>query len=234
MFATVAEYESRWQEMVRELRAHPRVRVTAADTKSPIDDSHIARLAGLLGRPVPDDLRTFFLWTSHLTLSWSIEGYEHGYGGSIRIPSVDEMGQGPSAWPCASDVLDAPFHEHGLDLANGREGGILPFDFIDHSDDQVELAVFLPTPNLNVSVSVDHGVDLDDTGILSFAEYMDFVFRTYGSPEARPALNSTMTRRLPVRDVFPALFTKRFTLDSILAITEDPNFGIAARNAFFH
>ena len=109
----------------------------------------------------------------------------------------------------------------------------MPFDFIEHNDEQVELAVLLPTPTLNVAVSVDHGVDLDDTGILSFAEYMDYVLRTYGSPAARPALNSTTTRRLPVREVYPALFTKRFSLDSIIAITEAPDFGIAARNAFF-
>lgn len=237
MLSTVAEYERRWRGLVRDLRAHPDVHVLAAEAATPTDPQ-IARLEGLLGRPVPDDVRTFFEWTTHLTLSWVVrdpsgmrEPSELGYGGSVRVPSITEMRKGPAHWSCAMDLLDGPYEGHGLRLSNGREGGMLPFDFFESDEMTVNVAVFLPTTDLNVVVSEDHGADLDNTGILSFAEYMDVVLRTYGSPVARAAMNSFVNRHLRARDVYPDLFgghgageePRTFTLDEIIALNEEGN-----------
>ncbi len=235
MPTSVEEYERTWQQLVRDLSAHPHVEVLAAEAATPTDPQ-ISRLAELLGRPVPSDVRIFFEWTTHLTLSWTMrdpsglrEPGELGYGGSIRIPSIHEMVKGPSRWPCAMDVLDGPYEGHGLRLANGREGGMLPFDFFASDEMTVNIAVFLPTPDLNVVVSEDYGADLENTGILSFAEYLDVVLRTYGSPVARGAMNSFAHRHLRARDVYPGLFggpgageePRRFTLDELIALNQE-------------
>lgn len=213
------DLHQRWQTMVRRLKAEPGVTVTVAEKSLGSNEGYVKEKAKKLGIPPHSDLVTFVSWAGGVRLQWTIEGTA-AFGGSIEIPNLAQLVKSPM-WQGPMDALEELVVEaYGVSF-DPAEGHVVPFDFFQHDPENIEIAAFLPRGDeLDVIVSEDHIACIDSTALLSFAEYIDLVFRTYGSPLVRDALQMGCNEdSVRARDAFEGILTKEIPLSELVEFT---------------
>lgn len=67
-------FRASFEQMVEALRAHPKVEIYDVEIRPPASAEDIAAAEAALRRPMPDDLRAFYLAHDGVFLSWGIKG----------------------------------------------------------------------------------------------------------------------------------------------------------------
>ncbi|MBN2723022.1 MAG: hypothetical protein JXR95_03010 [Deltaproteobacteria bacterium] len=221
------ELHTRWDAMVSELKANPSVTIESAKLNPPMSEEDMNETATKLGLVLTDDLRAFLSFCDGLNLSWTSENLEGYYGGMINIPSFKTL-HDPEDWLCGPDVLEYPICAYGVDFEE-PEGEVIPFDFFQRNEDEMEVAFLLPREDgLDVFVSEDQTACLEYTALLTFGEYLDLVFRSFGCPLARNALQLGYSNEDSLRasDEFSGILKNKYSIDGIIElIASEPHNG---------
>lgn len=224
-------FEQRWSQMLRDLEAEPRVTVNVAEKAAPADEAEVLRILEELEIPADPELVAFSTWANGIQLNWTIEGGER-HGGSISITSVDQLNDEES--PAMEMLEDFPLESYGVEF-DPAAGHVFPFDFFQRDQDNLEAACLLPRDgSVDVFASEDEMACFTDTLLVSFAEYLDLLFRSYGAPGARAALQQGYSNDEAsyARDKIPGILTKRVSLSDLVDYTlSDPDVG--QTNEFF-
>ncbi|HEY3359475.1 MAG TPA: hypothetical protein VGQ83_39860 [Polyangia bacterium] len=211
--------ESRWNRLIKELSEQPEITVES-EKQSGAPESEVRAFLEENGIPQDPDLVTFYTWANGLKLSWLIDSDgAKRVGGNIEMSPIADLNN-PEAWYCP-DFFEEEFEGYGeqFDQAIGH---VFPFDFWRFNcDESIEVAaLFKKGDTVNVFVSEDYMACMTDTALVSFGEYIELIFRTYGSPAARKVLQLGCSNDEAVRasERFPELLTKEVRLPELMQL----------------
>ncbi len=213
-----------YEDMLAELQAHDEVTITKHALGAPItSEAEQREIAEALRLPLTPTLQAYLAFANGLSLEWQ---YEEGCnGGSIGLIDL-RTAANPETWLAPMDALEFPIESYGIE-AEEALGAVYPIEFFQYDEDNVELAgVITGRDTIDVFVSEDEVACLEDTALLSFGDYLDLLFRSYGAPMARAALqmgySNTESKR--ARDLYPGLFEKTYSLSELIELSRsEPN-----------
>ena len=217
-------FRARFDAMVAELRAHPRVQVYEVFVRPPASERSICDAEESVGARLPDDLRAFYAAHDGVFLEWGLRGRE--YDTLTDAFEFPDYGQPPGCInivPVAdaiSPTWEQDYHVNQIQedhqaLLFGGPLAVQPevkavcvdnFSKYNHGD-----LVFGPEPVM--VVSTDHGADMDSSNFSTFSVYLDMTLALFATNRYDHGLGIGWTGK-PRRITE---WTKRRTLDEVIA-----------------
>jgi hypothetical protein len=216
-------FSNRFAAMVKALRAHPRVEVYEVVVCPPASKTALREAEAAIGRPLPDDLRSFYAAHDGVFLEWGLRDHQYSertpvfgypdYGappGRINLVPVNHAMSGH--WETESHV-----NEIQDDQWNALYGAVPdprpPFGSICIDNfSRYNHADLILGPEPVVVVSTDHGADMDSSDYCSFATYLDLTLAIWGTNRYYEGIGIGWSRAPQRRDPW----TERPTLDSVV------------------
>lgn len=223
-------FRESFEQMLDALQAHPKIEVLDAILRPPASPADIAAAEEALKRPLPDDVRDFYLAHDGVFLAWGLRGRTcreplepfgwPDYGappGVINLLPIREVFS--SGW-VADDTINWTDDDHrvifGVDQDEDEERlravVVDNFSKFHHAD-----LVFGPADQPAWTlIADDHGAELMESNLSSFATYLDVVLAQWGTE--RMKVYKVSRYRQPKK--MKAAPKSRPTLDEVVAAVE--------------
>ncbi len=216
-------FRARFDAMVTELRANPRVEIYQVVVRPPASEADLRDAEEVIGRPLPADMRAFYAAHDGVFLEWGLRGHEYrGLTAPFDYPDYRQppgcinllpVGDAMSPeWERDYHVNEIqPDHQallFGAPLEPSPKVAAVCVDNYskyNHAD-----LVLGPEPVM--VVSTDHGADMDSSDYASFSVYLDITLAIYGTNRYARGLGIGWTRK-PQR---VSAWTQRLALETLL------------------
>ena len=184
-------FSDRLGDLVEVLRAHPKIEVHEIVVRPAASTEDLEAAATFLGRPLPEDLRSFYAAHDGVYLSWGLVGetyaklapfgspdYGHAPGIINLLPVAAAMSK---SWEADSHVnkirpkLEEQIFGAPLD-PRPPVGSVIVDNFavFNHGD-----LILGPEPVM--IVSTDHGADMGSSDWVTFGAYLDMTLALFGT-----------------------------------------------------
>jgi len=217
---TPTDWLSRFDKMVAELKAHPKVDLLNVDVGKPVKESKVASVEKILGAKLPPALRSFYLQCNGLSLRWihkNNEEYDRSAPVTSRRLSMGELEDGADTGCILILPIEEVFFHDYESLFGFKTRHLLDcFHFFHHAfflfkkDDGTALEEPI------VVMGEDYGVDISQSLVMDIGSYLELLLGTYGCTGARQQLlhtqrSNNLRNRFSLPDPLPNL-----TLDRLL------------------
>ncbi len=183
-------FRERFKTVVEALRNHPDVEVFDAGMCPPANRQHLDAAEQFLGRPLPEDIRTFYAAHDGVFLEWGLRGRDYQRVGAYSYPDYGSPPGCINLLPIAvvmSREWESSYHVNLIsEEQHKRIFGHVPDDIpvgavcfdnfhrYYHGD-------LLLGPEPVAIVSTDHGADMDASDWVSFSTYLDMTLALFGA-----------------------------------------------------
>ena len=200
----LADYLPRFQQMMKELEAHPEIRIMKSYVAPPVSEADVAAVHAQLGAELDPAILNFYRQCDGLSLMWittdnpnadsnetEFTGYHPG-DGAINILPLRETFIGAN-WEGVHYFDFMKEHEDDEEFAGESyrlwdfSRSIRVFDDFNIYNMAGFITIVETGPPLNPPISIgdDHGACWTDARLTDFNSYMETVLATYGSIAAR-------------------------------------------------
>ncbi|WP_224366799.1 SMI1/KNR4 family protein [Hyalangium versicolor] len=189
-------FQKLFEDMVAALRAHPQVDVYDVVIRPPASPDDIAAAEEALKRPLPADMRSFYLAHDGVFLSWGLKDRTYNtrldpftwpdYGTPPGVINLLPLHQVVSPDWVANSVINWTASSHrtiyGADMVKGGDKGV-PAVVVDYySNFRHADMVFGPEDRPAwMLIADDHGAELLESNLSSFSTYLDVVLAQWGT-----------------------------------------------------
>jgi len=221
-------FRKRLEQMVAELRAHPRIEVYEFIIQPPASEDDIAAAEEAIGMKLPADVQEFYRAHNGIFLLWGLRGVEYqdrptafdfpDYGAPPGCINLLSIGTAMSPhWQSEYHVNEiGSDHQEllfgaSLDPSPKVEAVCIDnYSKYHHGD-----MIFGPEPVM--VVSTDHGADMDSSDFCSFSVYLDLILAQYGSCRYSDGLGIGWTRE----SERVTEWTKKRSLDEVIKAIDE-------------
>ncbi len=190
-------FQESFEEMLDALQAHPKIEVFDVVIRPPVSGAAILSAEKALGRSLPDDVLAFYLAHDGVFLAWGLRGREYGnsiepfgwpdYGTPPGVINLLPIGEVFSPGWVMDGTVNWTDDDHrviyGVDPDEDEDESRVRAVVVDfyakfyHAD-----LVFGPADRPPFTlIADDHGAEMMESNLSSFATYLDVVLALWGT-----------------------------------------------------